>query len=213
MNWQVKYALENFRKDGGSTSAAHVCGDVIRVSTTDRPEVLAIISSAETIDIDTARKLHKDEPNMDFLCGYRKNCVWEGEAIAYLEERGIGWGSFGTLCFAASAGNAKASGHKMFEFADRLYRQTHLVADVEREYDRVHKITLKSDGILRIGMVAEYEPTADAVRSFWKRFGPVDIIWNINPYGNPTRSALKVGNDLGCKVFKWDGLKAHMKKA
>ncbi|EDE2548595.1 hypothetical protein GBG34_22200 [Salmonella enterica] len=56
-------------------------------------------------------------------------------------------------------------------------------------------------------MLLEYEPTADAVRSFWERFGPVDVMWNINPNGEPTNNALEAGRELGCGVMKWSELK------
>ncbi|MBI6139617.1 hypothetical protein JEQ04_17375 [Serratia plymuthica] len=57
-------------------------------------------------------------------------------------------------------------------------------------------------------MLIEYEPTADAVRTFWERFGPVDILWNINPNGEPARNAYEAGRELGCEVMKWQELKA-----
>jgi hypothetical protein len=62
-------------------------------------------------------------------------------------------------------------------------------------------------------MIGEYEPTADAVRSLWNKFGPVDIVWNINPNGNPSPEAIEAGNELGCGVMKWDDLKEHLKTA
>jgi hypothetical protein len=57
----------------------------------------------------------------------------------------------------------------------------------------------------------EYEPTADAIRTFWDRFGPIDIAWNINPNGNPTQNAIEAGADLGCEVMKWDELKIRLR--
>lgn len=59
-------------------------------------------------------------------------------------------------------------------------------------------------------MVADYEPTADAVRTLWEQFGAVDIIWNINPNGRPSPEAVGAGKDLGCKVMKWRELKEHL---
>lgn len=213
MNWQVKYALENLTKDRDVSAAEHVSGDVIKISTANQPDVLAAISDAETIDEAVATHYHKGEPALDFLCGYRKSCVWEGSAIAYLERNRIGWGNFGTLCSAIGDGEANSSAHKVYAFADRIYHQTRLVQNVEREFDRVHTVTLRNGRNLRIGMIAEYEPAADAVRSLWQRFGPVDVVWNINPNGNPTKNAIEAGKDLGCEVLKWEGLKALMQKA
>ncbi|PCF92548.1 hypothetical protein CPA46_04380 [Sphingopyxis terrae subsp. ummariensis] len=62
-------------------------------------------------------------------------------------------------------------------------------------------------------MIAEYEPTADEVRSLWARFGPVDIVWNINPNGTPQPAAAAAGRELGCEVMKWDELKDRLSKA
>jgi len=121
--------------------------------------------------------------------------------------------TFGTLSSAALDGDANTASHKVYKFSDRLLRQFGPVADVVREFDRVHRVSLRTGTTLRIGMVADYEPTADAVRSLWERFGPVDIAWNINPNGTPSTEALDAGRELGCEVMKWDELKEHLKKA
>ncbi len=62
-------------------------------------------------------------------------------------------------------------------------------------------------------MLADYEPTADAVRTLWGNFGPVEIVWNINPNGNPTPEAIGAGRELGCEVMKWDELKERLRTA
>lgn len=213
MTWQIDYALQNFENPNGLSQAEHLRGETIKISTRDKPDVLAVISAADTIDKRLAEQYHQKEPDMDFLCGYRSTCVWEGGAISYLEENQIGWGSFGTLTSAALDGNANIASHKVFLFSDRLIRQYGLVSGVSREFDRVYRLTLKNGRSFRLGMIAEYEPAADAVRSFWDTFGPVDVMWNINPNGNPTQTARDAGHELGCKVVKWEELKSHMKRS
>ncbi len=81
MNWQVKYALANFSKPGERSKAEHVAGDFIKVSTPDRPDVFAAIAANETINIDAAIGYREQFENLDFLCGYRTSCDWEGDAI------------------------------------------------------------------------------------------------------------------------------------
>jgi len=211
VKWQVRYALENFSASGDQI-AELVEGDIIRVVTKNRPNVLAAISPDETINLEIAIHVKEQFPKLDFLCGYRSDCIWEGGAIRYLEENRVGWGSFGTLCSAALDGNASTASHKTYKFSDRLIRQYGRVASVDREFDRIHRVSLKDGRTIRIGMIAEYEPTADAVRSLWERFGPVDIVWNINPNGNPTATAVDAGRELGCEVMKWVDLKDHINK-
>ncbi len=145
------------------------------------------------------------------MCGYRTNCIWEGGAIVYLEKNHIGWGNFGTLLSAAIEGNANTAVHKVFKFSDRIIRQFFFVKEIERQYDRVYKITLKNGKRFRMAMLADYEPTADGIRTLWDQFGSVDIIWNINPNGNPTSSALEASKELGCKVMKWEEFREYMK--
>lgn len=209
MNWQITYALANFAKPGRST-AVHVEDDLIRIMTPDQPDVLAVIAPGETIDLATVTNYLLRLPAIDFLCGYRSNCVWEGDAIRYLQDKGVGWGSFGTLTSAALAGKAKTASHKTYFFSDRLLRQYGRVAQVVREFDRVYEVTLRNGVVFRLGMIAEYEPTADAVRSLWDRFGPMDVVWNINPNGSPSKEAINAGNELGCKVTKWDELRDYI---
>jgi hypothetical protein len=208
MNWQVNYALANLRETFGETSAEHVRGDAIRITMRDQPDAVAVVSASYTINAELATQYHDAFPDMDFLCGYRKECVWEGGAINYLEDNEIGWGSVGTLRSALSKGTAKTAAHKDFFFSDRLIRQNRSVRHIVREFDRIYTVTLTSGRTLRVGMIMEYEPAADAIRTLWERFGPVDIAWNINPNGHPTQSAVEAGQELGCKVMKWDELKA-----
>lgn len=212
MTWQIKYALENIGANGGRSTAAHLRGEIIRITTQDQPDVVAAISADETISREIAEKYHKEEPDLDFLCGFRKACVWEGAAITYLTENCIGWGNPGTLYSAAEEGNANTSEHKVFLFANRLIRQHSSVEIAEREFDRIYLLTLKNGRGVRIGLIAEYEPTADVVRSLWDKFGPVELIWNINPNGNPTLSAIQAGSELGCEVVKWKDLTENLKK-
>lgn len=82
-----------------------------------------------------------------------------------------------------------------------------------REYDRIYQITLTTGTMLRIGMIADYEPNANAVRSLWDEFGPVDIVWNINPNGRPSQEAIDAGAELGCEVVKWEELKERLRTA
>jgi len=211
VSWQANYALK-YLNDVGDLSAAHVVADVIKIETPQRPDVLAAISAAYTIDIALAKSYAESIPSLDFLCGFRAECVWEGPAIEYLEDAGIGWGNIGTLASAALAGNANSVGHKTFRFSDRLLRQFGLIKSIEREFDRIYRVTLKTGRKLRIGMISEYEPTANGVRDLWDRFGPVDVIWNINPNGSATALAIEAADGLGCDVVKWEGLKTLMKK-
>ena len=207
MNWQVNYALQNICKSHGSEAAQHLRDDAIRIAMPERPVVVAVISDAHAIDSALATQYRMDYPEMDFLCGYRKECAWEGGAINYLESNGVGWGSAGTLSSAALNGNANTASHKDYFFSYRLIRQISSVTSLNREFDRVFTMTLAGGRTCRVGMIMEYEPTADVIRTFWDRFGPIDIAWNINPNGTPTQNAIEAGCDLGCQVMKWDELR------
>ncbi|HBC3451107.1 TPA: hypothetical protein KDY51_005041 [Vibrio parahaemolyticus] len=210
MKWQVRYALENINKNPGRSTAEFVEKDVIRVTTIDQPDVLAAISGEYTINKELAEQYVTECPDIDFLCGYRKECVWEGEAISFLKENNIGWGNLGTLCSGALDGNANYAEHKVYAFAARLIHQYGIVDSVVREFDRVFQVTLKGGLKVRIGLIPDYEPTADNVRSLWEKFGPFDIAWNINPNGEPATTARQAGEELGCKVLKTEGMKAFL---
>lgn len=207
MNWQVNYAIENISQGLRNVTVEHVRDDAIRIVMPSKPDVIAVISAAYKIGIIEVVRYHEDFPNMDFLCGYRKLCIWEGEAIKYVEGKKIGWGSSGTLISAILKDEVNTAAHKDFYFAYRLIEQNRFITELDREFDRVFRVTLTNGNTLRVGMIMEYEPTADAIRTFWETFGPVDIAWNINPNGNPTQNAIEAGKDLGCMVVKWDELK------
>lgn len=207
MSWQVNYALENIQQNRKVTSAQHIRGDAIRITIQGQPDVIAVISADRTINEDIARQYHAEFPDMDFLCGYRKECAWGGGAISYLENNAIGWGNSSTLSSAIRDNDVNTAAHKDYFFSYRLIRQKRSVANIMREFDRVFTMTLADGRTLRVGMIMEYEPTADAIRTFWDRFGRIDIAWHINPNGRPTQNAIDAGRDLGCGVMKWDELR------
>lgn len=210
MKWQVEYALGNFNNDNDRSSAEYIRDDIIRVKVKEKPDVIAAISAAVTINQEIAEHYVLNNPDIDFLCGYRTECVWEGPAISYLERKNIGWGTFGTLNSGALDGNANFVGHKIFSFAARLINQYGIVDKAKREFDRVFQLTLKNGHSIRVGLIPDYEPTSDNIRSLWGRFGPFDIVWNINPNGEPCATAFAAGQELGCKVLKTEGMKKYL---
>jgi len=211
MNWQVKYALENLNRDIGKLfKAEYIESDVIKVTTKGQPEVFAHISACHEITLTIVKGYTEQFPNLDFVCGYRSNCIWNGDAIDFLRSRGVGWGNSGTLSSAIRNGDANIAEHKTWAFSSRLIHQYGIVKNAIREFDRIFMVELKSGREVRIGMIADYEPTADSVRSLVEQFGSVDIAWNINPNGQPTASSIQAGKELGCEVLKTDDLKSHM---
>ncbi|MBU1316431.1 MAG: hypothetical protein KJ947_04185 [Alphaproteobacteria bacterium] len=214
MNWQVKYALQFLKENFETFAAEHVSDDLIRITAPNKPDVLALILGVRAIDAKMVEPLVHGAPGIDFLCGYRNECVWNGDAIRFLADQNIGWGNFATLTSAAAQGTANTASHKVYSYAEKILRQTKsVVKKIEREYDRVFTVTVKSGRTLRIGLMAEYEPTADVVRTLWDDFNAVDVMWNINPNGKPTKDAIDAGNELGCRVLKWDDLKEYMARA
>lgn len=207
MKWQIKFAWKNISEISKVEKVVPVGDEALKISIRDHADIIAVISEAVTITADLAVKYHSAFPNMDFLCGYRKECVWEGQAIDYLEAHSIGWGNAGTLLDAVQNGAARGLSHKHFFFSYRLLKQSRVYTKLVREFDRVFTITLNNGRVLRVGMILEYEPTADVIRSFYDRFGPIDIAWNINPNGDPTTEALKAAETLDCRVMKWDELR------
>ncbi|MCK0770123.1 hypothetical protein [Chromohalobacter canadensis] len=211
MMWQIKFALEYLHENTSLVSAEHIRDDAIKIELHDGSEVIAIISASYKITRELVAQYHSYFPRMNFLCGYRKECIWEGEAIKYAQENQIGWGNAGSLSDAVESGDFIKAEHKLYFFSYRLIRQMGSIAELNREYDRVFTMSLKSGKNYRVGMIMEYEPTADSIRTFWDQFGPIDIAWNINPNGSPTQQAINAGLELGCEVVKWEELKQLMR--
>lgn len=212
MMWQIKYALKYLHNNNRNLNTAeHVRDDAIKIELLDGAEAIAIISASYKITRELIAEYHADFPSINFLCGYRKECIWEGRAITYAQENQIGWGNAGSLSDAVESGDFINAEHKLYFFSYRLIRQMSSIADLNREYDRVFTMSLKNGKIYRVGMIMEYEPTADSIRTFWDQFGPIDIAWNINPNGSPTQQAINTGLELGCEVVKWEELKQLMR--
>lgn len=208
MMWQVNYFLRNLEENNLGIIAEHL--EDVFVSVKHKsipPEVVAILAEYE-IDIDTVEKYYQKNSELAFICGYRKQCIWHNEALEYLEQHSIGWGNSGTLITALTRDEVRIASHKDYVFATRLLHQTKsLIRHVERHYHCVFTITNKAGKKYKLAMALEYEPTADAVRTLWDKFGPFDVCWNINPNGSPTSKAIKAGEQLGCDVVKWEELK------
>lgn len=208
MTWQIAYALEYLRSNYPSASVEHIGGDAIRITLPEQPPAVAIISEASAISAQLAAQYLAQYPEMAFLCGYRKECVWEGGAIELLERSQIGWGSASTLNSAINRSEMRSASHKDYFFSYRLIRQIRAITNLNREFDRVFTMTLSNGRAYRVGMITDYEPTADAVRTFWDRFGPVNVLWSINPNGRITTSAVEAARSLGCTIVKWEELKS-----
>lgn len=213
MSWQVNYAIQNINKHNSRYKAEHVRDDVIRILVPDQPDTVALISAEDQINLYWVESYVQSYPEINFICGYKKKCVWEGDAITSLEHKLVGWGNPSTMLSAAIDGNAAHAEHKTYVFSARLIRQYRAITHVKREFDRVFKVTLKSGKELRIGLIDDYEPTSDNIREFHDRFGHIDIAWNINPNGSPCKTALEAGEELGCLVLKNEGLKQFLATA
>lgn len=210
MSWQVEYAVAYILEYISEASVHPIRDDSIRITIPERPDIIAVISAEYTINAELVTQYRIELPNMDFLCGYRKECVWEGDAIRHLESNSIGWGSAGTLYSAICEGNANTASHKDYFFSYRLIRQMNVVSTtLNREFDRVFTMTLRGR-TWRVGMLKEYEPTADSLRTFWDRFGPIDIAWCINPNGRITQRAFEAAQALGCQLMYWNDLREFL---
>ncbi len=77
MSWQVNRALAYIAQQA-QLSAEHVEGELIRIAVEDQPNVLAAISAADEIGAAMAASYRDKYPDVDFLCGYRRTCVWQG---------------------------------------------------------------------------------------------------------------------------------------
>jgi hypothetical protein len=75
MHWQVKYALANINTGDGRSSAVHVQNDIVSITTEEQPDVSAAISGASLITYELAKQYVQENPDIDFLCGYKKECV------------------------------------------------------------------------------------------------------------------------------------------
>lgn len=62
MKWQVRYALENIRKNCRLASVQHVRGDAISITMPGRPDAVAVISDAYLIDSELATQYHSEYP-------------------------------------------------------------------------------------------------------------------------------------------------------
>ena len=212
MKWQIKYVLNNFTKHKQFT-VKHLGGELIHVSKLDQPDVVAAISDANEISAEIAASYIKNTPKPDFVCGYRPACVWHGGAIGKLERERVGWGNFKTLREAADDGKANTASHEIFKVPDRFLRRSRSVRKITREYDRIYNFNTTNGTHLRLGMILDYDLTANAVRTFWEVFGPVDIIWGINPNAKITPEAIGAALDVGCEVMGWEEFKEHLNTA
>lgn len=203
MNWQIKYALRSLQEN--SITAKYLGDELILISVPQQPDVLAAITDAHQVSINLAQQ-YRQAKKIDFLCGYREACVWEGDAIRDLESSGIGWGNLASLLDNSLKGTANTASHKAYLFSNRLLHQYKKISSIEREFDRIYRISVGGGPLIRIAMINDYETTADTIRTMWENFGPVDVFWNINPNGRITRISTEVAKGIKCRIIPHNGM-------
>jgi len=199
MSWATDYAIEQI-VENDEADVVKIDGSSIRLSMKNKPDVDAYICGLHEIDGTKVNRVLSTHPDIDFICGFRNSCIWHGDAIESANKNKIGWGNLGTLLSAVHDGNANAAEHKVFKWASDALKDMGGV-DVEREYDRVFNVKRSSGTTLRLVMSKEYEPSADIMRSLWKRFGPFDVVYNIDPNVQPTGGGYETAQKLGIEIL------------
>jgi hypothetical protein len=90
-----------------------------------------------------------------------------------------------------------------FRFVERGLSQHSRVEGYERLADRQYLIKRDRLDDVTVVFLHEYELTADSLRTARSRYGIFDMAVITDPNGDPTSSALRVADTLGCRIYKW----------
>lgn len=166
------------------------------------PPIAATFLTTPHISGDAVRQALEDGTETDFVCSVPKDAIWHGAAIAHVESVGLGWGGYGTLLSAiVSDGTARGFEKKEYQFAMRGLRQHSKVQSVEREFDRLVKVTT-ARGSHSIVFLEEYELTAERVRHAHEIYGSFNLVLRTNPNGEATQNAHDVAGELGARILQ-----------
>ena len=199
MNWATKYALENMAEDS-RVDAVYLSDGSVQITIEDQPPVLTVFHPGMEVTEEIAERYFRAYPKLDFLCGYKRACFWHGDAIVFLSEHNIGWGTMGTLTSAMQTGEANTASSKIYKFASDAL-QTMGGLKVERLADRIFQITGRKES-LRVFLLFEYQPAVEHVRSIIENHPDTQLICLIDPNVRPTQSAINHAEVSGVQMFE-----------
>ena len=137
----------------------------------------------------------------DLISSVPKDAVWDGAAISYCEEAGVGWGSIGSFLDVCHGQDARTKSDKYTFFARRLMRQIRTVRSVSYVNSLLFQVSLHSGASLRVAVINSYDLSSDDVRTAWDMHGSFDAAYKNNPNGSITSDAHDAARDLGVIIL------------
>lgn len=151
-------------------------------------------------------------PDIDFVLNVPTAVYWSREAIGAVRQRGVGYGKIPDL---SAAMKTRAIGDfvtREWVFIERGLKQSKAVEHFDCVAEGLYRIKRVGRRELLVGIIDEYEVTANAVRSAGEIFGEIDVVVNRHPLGRSTTAATAVASELGVELYDWRSFLERLRK-
>lgn len=174
---------------------------IVEVHRKEHPPFILGVVSAAMVERTTVEELAGDN-RVEFICNIPREAAWKGEAIDFVRQCRISFGSISDLFSAAgSTVPVRDFVRSEFEFIERIFSQHSAIAWTERIYDRVYLLRRCEKPSLTVALINEYELTADHIRTAWQRYGPFTDVLANNPNCRYTPEATEAAKQLNVKLM------------
>lgn len=206
-------------QDGDRTEATPQDASVVFVRRKDKPD--ALIGVVPTTRGDpkpiitraTAKAVYDQNSDIAMLVAIPRDARWSGDAIRWLEQKGIAFGGVGDLMSAVNHDDdISTHRNKTFAFVDDGIRRHSRVKDVEWQSNKVLDVRLDNGKTVRVALEDAYDITMDVARQAGRLHGNFDVLLKTNPNGSISSNGADSIAMLGFQTLKWGELFQHLAK-
>lgn len=176
-----------------------------------QPVVIAVFSVKRLAEPELV-PLVNEQPPVDFVVNIPKDGVIDGSAYVWAAENGVGIGGYGDLCRALTLPDMGAYEHRDIMYIERILIQHRSIKSFERLDNRRYLIHRPRKAPIVAIFLADYELTANAVRTARDRFGQFDEVVLSNPSGTSTADAEAAARDMGSVIYTFAEFRARLRR-
>lgn len=191
--------------------------DIVFVQRSDKPNAyIGVIPTrskdpTRVVSLEEVQSVYSQKPSVEMMIVIPRGTRWSGDAMSWLQSKGIAFGGVGDLLSAISYDD-DISRHRnnTFAFVDDGLRRHSRVADLQWIDSKKVKVLLRNDVTVTVALEDAYDITMTVARDAARNLGSFDVLLKTNPNGSITSDGAENVERLGFKTLKWGELFGYL---